>query len=45
MFFADFEGLDEDPAVAAAVDGLRSRCQEVRVLGSYRASAAARAAS
>jgi prephenate dehydratase len=38
MFFADFEGAVEDPAVAAAVDGLRGRCQEVRVLGSYRRS-------
>ncbi len=36
MFFADFDGLIADPAVAAAVDGLRERCQEVRVLGSYR---------
>jgi prephenate dehydratase len=38
MFFADFEGLVADPAVAAAVEGLRGRCQEVRVLGSYRRS-------
>jgi prephenate dehydratase len=38
MFFADFEGLLADPAVAAAVEGLRGRCQEVRVLGSYRRS-------
>ena len=38
MFFADFEGLAADPAVAAAVEGLRGRCQEVRVLGSYRRS-------
>jgi prephenate dehydratase len=36
MFFADFDGADEDPPVAAAIDGLRERCQEVRVLGSYR---------
>jgi prephenate dehydratase len=36
MFFADFEGLAADPAVVAAVEGLRGRCQEVRVLGSYR---------
>jgi len=35
MFFADFEGATADPAVAAAVAGLRERCQEVRVLGSY----------
>jgi prephenate dehydratase len=38
MFFADFAGAGEDPAVLAAIDGLRGRCQDVRVLGSYRAS-------
>jgi prephenate dehydratase len=38
MFFADFEGLVADAAVAAAVAGLRDRCEEVRVLGSYRRS-------
>ena len=38
MFFADFEGAGEDPQVVAAVEGLRGRCQEVRVLGSYRRS-------
>ena len=38
MFFADFEGATDDPAVAAAVAGLRGRCQEVRVLGSYRSA-------
>jgi len=36
MFFADFGGLVADTAVAAALEGLRGRCQEVRVLGSYR---------
>ena len=36
MFFADFEGATEEPPVAAAVEGLREHCQEVRVLGSYR---------
>jgi prephenate dehydratase len=36
MFFADFEGAGEDPQVVAAVEGLRARCQDVRVLGSYR---------
>jgi len=36
MFFADFEGLVAQAAVTLAVDGLRKRCQEVRVLGSYR---------
>ncbi len=38
MFFADFEGAGDDPPVAAAIDGLRGRCQEVRLLGSYRGS-------
>ena len=38
MFFADFEGAGDDPPVAAAIEGLRGRCQEVRVLGSYRRS-------
>jgi prephenate dehydratase len=38
MFFADFEGASDDLAVAEAVAGLRGRCQEVRVLGSYRRS-------
>lgn len=38
MFFADFEGAGEDPPVAAAIEGLRGRCQDVRVLGSYRSS-------
>jgi prephenate dehydratase len=36
MFFADFEGDGADPRVAGAIDGLRARCQDVRVLGSYR---------
>ncbi len=38
MFFADFEGSHDDPPVADAIDGLRGRCQEVRLLGSYRRS-------
>jgi prephenate dehydratase len=38
MFFADFEGAAEEDAVAAAIEGLRGRCEEVRVLGSYRRS-------
>ena len=42
MFFADFGGGAEEPAVAAGVEGLRGRCQEVRVLGSYRAAGAER---
>jgi prephenate dehydratase len=36
MFFADLEGAVDDGPLADAIDGLRSRCQEVRVLGSYR---------
>jgi prephenate dehydratase len=35
MFFADLEGASSDAPLAAAIDGLRDRCQEVRVLGSY----------
>jgi prephenate dehydratase len=37
MFFADFEGAAEDTSVAAAIEGLSERCEQVRVLGSYRA--------
>jgi prephenate dehydratase len=36
MFFADLEGSVERPELDAAIFGLRERCQEVRVLGSYR---------
>jgi prephenate dehydratase len=35
MFFVDLEGRDEDPAVAAAIDGLRTKAESVRILGSY----------
>jgi prephenate dehydratase len=35
MFFADVEGHVAQPAVAAAVDGLRAHAEVVRVLGSY----------
>jgi prephenate dehydratase len=35
MFFIDLEGDPRDPNVAAALDGLRSHVQELRVLGSY----------
>jgi prephenate dehydratase len=38
MFFADVGGRAEDDEVAAALAGVRARCQEVRVLGSYRAA-------
>jgi len=35
MFFVDLEGAGEDPAVAAAVEALREKAENVRVLGSY----------
>jgi len=35
MFFADLDGSVDDTPVAQAIDGLRRRCHEVRVLGSY----------
>ena len=41
MFFADLAGRAEDPPVADAIAGLRSMCEEVRVLGSYPAAAMA----
>jgi len=34
-FFADVEGGAGSPAVSEAIGGLRGRCDEVRVLGSY----------
>ena len=36
MFFADFGGGSGEDAVGQALDGLRARCEEVRVLGSFR---------
>jgi prephenate dehydratase len=36
MFFADFDGALEEPAVEAAIAGLRARCEGVHTLGSYR---------
>jgi len=38
MFFLDMEGRNDDPAVAAALDGLRALCDDVRALGSYPAA-------
>lgn len=35
MFFVDLEGSTRDDAVRDALAGLRSLCEEVRVLGSY----------
>ncbi|MBJ7470392.1 MAG: prephenate dehydratase [Solirubrobacteraceae bacterium] len=34
-FFIDLEGADSTPEVAAAIEGLRHHCSEVRSLGSY----------
>lgn len=38
MFFLDLDGGEDAPAVAAALSGLRTHCEEVRVLGSYPAA-------
>jgi prephenate dehydratase len=35
MFFVDLEGAVEEPAVAAALNGLRARVEALRVLGSF----------
>lgn len=35
MFFVDLEGSAADPNVAGAIDGLRSKAESVRILGSY----------
>jgi prephenate dehydratase len=40
MFFADLSGRLEEAAVADAIAGVRALCEEVRVLGSYRAQGA-----
>jgi prephenate dehydratase len=39
MFFADLAARLQEPRVAAAIEGLRTYCEEVRVLGSYPAAA------
>jgi prephenate dehydratase len=39
MFFIDLAGSREAAPVAAAIAGLRERCEEVRILGSYRSAA------
>ena len=39
MFFADHNGRPADPQVADAIGGVRALCEQVRVLGSYRAGA------
>ena len=38
LFFLDLEGAESDERVAAAIEGLRAHCDEVRVLGSYPAA-------
>lgn len=40
MFFADAEGRAAEPAMREALEGLRGLCEEVLVLGSYRAATA-----
>jgi chorismate mutase/prephenate dehydratase len=35
LFYADFEGDAATPAIAAALEALRSLCTELRILGSY----------
>jgi prephenate dehydratase len=35
MFFCDVVGPPDDPAIGAAIAGLRGRCEAVRVLGSF----------
>ena len=39
MFFLELAGDEDDEPVAAALDGLRARCERVLVLGSYRTAA------
>ncbi len=38
MFFVDLQGRVHDASVAQALGGLRAMCEQVRVLGSYRAA-------
>jgi prephenate dehydratase len=45
MFFADLSADVREPEVAAAIEGMRTVCEEVRVLGSYRAARAADSAA
>jgi prephenate dehydratase len=35
MFFLDVEGAAGDPTVGEAIDGLRSKAEQVRILGTY----------
>jgi prephenate dehydratase len=38
LFVVDLEGSTADPSVGDAIEGLRTHCEEVRVLGSYPAA-------
>jgi prephenate dehydratase len=38
MFFLDLEGSDEQQLVSEAIGGLEQLCEQVRILGSYRAA-------
>jgi prephenate dehydratase len=38
MFFCDVMGPAADPAIDAAIAGLRGHCEAVRVLGSFPAA-------
>jgi len=35
MFFVDLEGSEADAVVSDAIEGLRSKAERVRILGSY----------
>ncbi len=37
VFFVDLQGSTGEPAVAEALAGMRAACEQVRILGSYRA--------
>jgi prephenate dehydratase len=45
MFFADLEGRSDEEPVASGLEGVAAVCEELRVLGSYRAAAPAPAAT
>jgi chorismate mutase/prephenate dehydratase len=38
VFFIDVEGHEQDPPVAAALDGLRTRAAFLKILGAYPAA-------
>ena len=45
LFHVDLDGAPGEPAVDEAIDALRLHCEEVRVLGAYRAAASVGAAA